>query len=349
MHHTKLSIIIVSWNVREDLLGCLKSVRDNKPSDEYEVIVVDNASSDGTVECIRREFPTVTLIANEQNWGFAGANNEGIQKAEGQYILLLNPDTIVHKTSLDTLICFMDSNPNVGACGPKPLNIDGMTQASVRRFPTFRGALHRYTILRNLGIFRKSYNNWLMKDFGYDKQTDVEQLMGAALMVRRSAIEQVGMMDERFFMYYEEVDFCYRLKQRGWRIVFVPEATITHLGGRSAGQVPAARRVMRFASMFAFFRKHRGRFEAAMFSIVFKPGVIAADVCRFTAGLFAYLYALTTLDAERRDKSLTRIRNAAAWLIGVHWGWGRKPPLCRSRGKDSRDSLRRTPEARDAG
>lgn len=345
----KLSVIIVSWNVREDLIRCLRSIFENSPACEFEVVVVDNASSDGTAECIKRDFTAVAVIANEQNRGFAGANNEGIQKAGGQYIFLLNPDTIVHKGSLDTLIGFMDNNPDAGACGPKLLNTDGTTQASVRRFPTFRGALYRHSVFRLTGIFRAQYRKWLMKDFEYDRQADVEQLMGSALLIRRSAIEQVGMMDERFFMYYEEVDFCYRLKQRGWRIVFVPEATITHLGGRSAGQVPAARRAMMFASMLAFFRKHRGGFRTAVFSLVFKPGVIAADVCRFTAGLFAYLYALTTLDAERRDKSLNRIRNAAAWLTGAHRGWGRKPPLCRSRGKDSRDSLRRTPEDRGGG
>jgi GT2 family glycosyltransferase len=266
------------------------------------------------VESIRRDFPAITIIANEQNRGFAAANNQGFQKAGGQYILFLNPDTIVHKGSLDTLIGFMDNNPDVGACGPKLLNADGTTQPSVRRFPTFRGALYRHTVFRNLHIFHNSYENWLMKDFDHSRQRDVDQLMGSALLARRSAIEQVGAMDEGFFMYYEEVDLCYRLKAAGWRIVFVPEATITHLGGRSAEQMPAARRAMMFASMLAFFRKHRGRFETTVFGMVFKPAVILRDVCRIAIGLAAYVYGLLTLDARRREKSSSKIRNTAGFL-----------------------------------
>jgi len=310
----KLSVIIVSWNVRDDLVRCLRSIEENHPLAPYEVIVVDNASEDGTVECIRREFPTVTVIENEQNRGFAAANNQGIQKAGGQYILLLNPDTIVHKSSLDTLIGFMENNPDIGACGPKLLNTDGTTQPSVRRFPTFRGALYRHSVFRLTGIFLSQYRKWLMKDFGYDRRADVEQLMGAALMVRRSVIEQVGVLDERFFMYFEEVDLCYRIKQAGWRVVFVPDAEITHLGGQSARQMPARNRLMMLESMFAFFRKHRGRFETAMFSIVFKPAVILRDVCHIVIGLAAYVFGLVTLDARRREKSSLKIRNAARFL-----------------------------------
>lgn len=315
----KLSIIIVSWNVREDLIRCLRSIFENPPGCEFEVIVVDNASSDGTVETAKKDFPDIKVIANTTNVGFAAANNWGFQKAGGQYLLLLNPDTIVQGGALDILIRFMDDNPAVGACGPKLLNDDGTTQLSVRRFPTFRGALYRHTVLRNLGIFRKSYKNWLMKDFRYDNQADVEQLMGSALLVRRSAMEQVGPMDERFFMYYEEVDLCYRLKEAGWRIGFVPEATITHLGGRSAKQVPVERRAMMFTSMLAFFRKHRGSFQTTLFSVVFKTGVVLAEVYKFVAGLLVYLYALAIGNGERKDKSLAKIRNAAAFLANHTW------------------------------
>jgi GT2 family glycosyltransferase len=343
----KVSIIIVSWNVREDLVRCLRSIEKYRPSRPYEVIVVDNGSSDGTAEFVERDFPTVTVIANEHNRGFAAANNQGFQKAKGQYILLLNPDTIVHKGSLDALIDFMDNNSDVGACGPKLLNADGTTQASLRQLPTFRGVLYRYTICRNLRIFRKQYESWMMKDFGYDKQAEVEQLMGSALLVRRLAMEQVGTMDERFFMYYEEVDLCYRLRQGRWRITFVPEATITHLGGRSAEQLSVTRRAMMFASMFAFFRKHRGAFRTVLFGIIFKAGVFLAELCKLTAGLSTYLYALAIGDKNRKDKSLARIKNATAWLAGTYRKRVRKPLLCRNRESDSKDFPRKTLEATD--
>lgn len=304
----RLSIIIVSWNVREDLKQCLRSIAENPPSGDYEVIVVDNASTDGTAASIKKEFPKISFTGNTENRGFAAANNQGIKISKGQYILLLNPDTIVHTGALDTLTRFMDENQDAGACGPKLLNADGTTQASARRFPTFGGALYRHTILRNLRIFRGSYEKWLMKDFDHGRRCDVDQLMGAALMLRRTAIEQVGALDEKFFMYYEEVDLCRRLKEAGWRTVFVPETTITHLGGSSARQVPASRRAMMLASMLGYFRKHHGTGKTALFNIFFKPGVIIAEVSRLISGTIGYLCAFATGNEKMKEKSKAKMK-----------------------------------------
>jgi len=315
----KLSIIIVSWNVREDLIRCIQSIRENSPCEEFEVIVVDNASSDGTVAHIKQDFPDVTIIANKENRGFAAANNQGIKKARGQYLFFLNPDTIVHPLSLDVLMNFMDGNSDAGACGPKLLNDDGTTQPSVRRFPTFRGALYRHTVFRFLGIFRSEYKKWLMKDFNYDREMDVDEVTGAALMVRRSVIDRIGGMDESFFMYYEEVDLCYRIKQSGWRTVFVPDAVVTHLGGRSASQISVMSRILMLTSLLIFFRKYRGKLATGFFSCVFKPAIILRDVCNVAIGAVTFIFATVASNNGKREKAAAKVKNSVILLRKYSW------------------------------
>ncbi|MBA7607178.1 hypothetical protein ES703_14336 [subsurface metagenome] len=315
----KLSIVIVSWNVREDLVRCIRSIEENQPRAEFEIIVVDNASSDGTVDSIKRNFPDVTIIANKENRGFAAANNQGIKKARGQYLFFLNPDTIVHPLSLDVLMNFMDGNSDAGACGPKLLNDDGTTQPSTRRFPTFRGALYRHTAFRFLRIFRSEYEKLLMKDFDYDREMDVDEVTGAALMMRRSVIDRVGSMDESFFMYYEEVDLCYRIKQTGWRTVFVPEAVVTHLGGRSASQISVMNHILMLTSLLTFFRKHRGKLTTGVFSCFFKPAVILGDICNIAFGAVTYIFATVALNKRVREKTAAKVKNSAIFLVKYSW------------------------------
>jgi len=312
----KLSIIIVSWNVKKDLAQCLDSIRTNQTNHEHEIIVVDNASSDGTVEMVSQNYPKVRLIANQQNTGFGAANNQGVKISQGHYLLFLNPDTIVHAEALDTLIDFMDDNTNVGICSPKLLNSDGTTQGSIRSFPTFRAILYRHTIFRQLGIFRKDYKKWMMRDFAYDLISDVDQPAGAALMTRASALKQVddNGFDENFFMYFEEVDLCYRIKQAGWRIVFIPTSQITHLGGRSAEQIPSHIRMMMLQSMFIFFKKHRSKGSNLAFKFILKPTAILRDMINIIIGSATYIVTLLTLDKKRRKKAAGKIRNATGFL-----------------------------------
>jgi len=314
----KLSIIIVTWNVKDDLLRCLASLMENPPSVPFEPIIIDNMSTDGTADAIRESYPQATIIVNPDNRGFAAANNQGIELSSGQYILLLNPDTIVHPGSLNILIDFLDNNPDVGACGPKLLGDDGIPQGSVRTFPTFRGVLYSHSVFRLLGLFRSHGRKWMMKDFNFDTQVDVDQIMGAAMLIRRPVIEQVGGMDADFFMYYEEVDLCYRIKQAGWRIVFVPEAVITHLGGRSSEQVPL-KRVMMLKSLVAFFRKHRGRLSAGLFIIIFKITIILRNICHLTMGIVTYVYAMVTADSDRRKKAAKKIKLHSLLLSKYLW------------------------------
>jgi len=313
----KLSIIIVSWNVEEDVLDCLRSIAENSPSEPFEVIVVDNASSDGTVAALRRDFPDATVVANTENRGFAGANNQALAMAKGQYLLLLNPDTVVHLRALDLLIRFMDSHQDVGGCGPRLLNSDGTTQLSVRHFPTFRAALYRYSALRYLRLFRGEYRRSLMKEFGHDRQRDVDIVKGAALMLRQSVIDQIGPMDEGFFMYYEEADLCLRIRKAGWRIVFMPEALVTHTGGRSSDQAGIERRIMRLKSLVTFFGKHRCRVGTVLFVGVFAPALLVRYVCDLSAGICAFLYAVAARRKALRERSVAKVRGSAVLL----WKW----------------------------
>ena len=221
--------------------------------------------------------------------------------------MLLNPDTIVNPGSLDILIRFLDNNPNVAACGPKLLNENGSVQASVRRFPTFRGMLYKYTVCKSFGFFKSQYRKYMMKNFDYNKQADVDQIMGAAMMVRNSVIEEVGRLDEDFFMYFEEVDWCYRMREYGWRIVFLPDAVITHLGGRSTSQIPLKRKIMMLTSLLIFFRKHRRVFSTFVFTVAFKFALILRNVCHLVAGMFTYILAAIVMNRKRREKTAKKI------------------------------------------
>jgi len=315
----KLSIIIVSWNVKADLGDCIKSVQENSPACDYEVVVVDNASSDGSAEMVKKQFPQVLVIENGENLGFATANNRGMAKSSGEYVLLLNPDTAVHPGSLDALVKFMDDNVDVGVCGPRLLNTDGTTQPSARGFPTLRGVVHCFTIMRAIPVFRSQYRRWMMRDFAHDRQTDVDQVMGAALMTRRSIIEQVGGMDEDFFMYYEEVDLCYRIKQAGWRIVFLPNPVITHRGGQSVGQIPVRRRIMTLRSILIFLRKHRGKRVVMLFNIFFKPAVFLQDIYNVLRAMLTWLIGAVTFKRKKRIEAAKRLRTTSSWLLRHSW------------------------------
>ena len=315
----KISIIIVTWNVHEDIYQCLNSIEQNKPSCSYEVIIVDNASTDGTIDIIQNKFPETMLIINNDNRGFAAANNVGIGKSNGQYILFLNPDTIIQSNALDILIAYLDENQDVGACGPKLLYNDGKLQPSTRKFPDYYSALYQNTILKNTGLFRKNYNIYRMRDFNFDQIKDVDILMGAAILTRRSIIENIGPMDESFFMYYEEADLCYRIVQAGWRIVFVPDAAIIHLGGKSSDQIPLKTRMMRLKSLLIFFRKHYGCVKTGFFNCIFKPAVLLRYIFNILSGMFIFLFAVIILNKKLSQKSISKVKYSWTFIIEYSW------------------------------
>jgi len=302
-----LSIIIVSWNVLKDLCNCLDSIKNNPPSCSYEVILIDNASTDNTVEIIKKKFTDIITIKNNVNRGFAATNNQGIKISKGELILFLNPDTITHPKSIDSLVDFLKENPEVGACAPLILNEDGSIQYSIRNFPTFRAALYRFTILKYLRIFKKHYRKWRYKHFCYDQLQKVNQLMGAAMLIRKTVLDQCGYFDENFFMYYEEVDLCKRIIDSGWNIVYLPHSKITHLGGKSSDQIPAKKQILAMCSMLCYFKKHSTKTSFILFSIVFKILFVLRNIVELVLSCLEYLF-FTLINADKKNKALKKIK-----------------------------------------
>lgn len=260
-----LSTIIVSWNVEEQLRQCLQSIyAQGRTPVKAEVLVIDNASIDNTVSMITKGFPQVKLITNKENQGFAAANNQGICLAQGRYVMLLNPDTEIVGNALFEMMAYLDQHPEVGLVGPQLLNSDGTVQSSRRRFPTLATAFVESTILQRYLSRSSILANFYVKDKPDDITQEVDWLVGACLLVRSEVIKQVGMLDERFFMYLEEVDWCYRIKKAGWKIVYLPAAQVIHHYGQSADQNVPRRHIYFNDSKCKFYEKYYGVVIARM-------------------------------------------------------------------------------------
>ncbi|MFA5029524.1 MAG: glycosyltransferase family 2 protein [Patescibacteria group bacterium] len=251
-----LSIVIVSWNVKELLNKCLTTISKNSAGLSWEIVLVDNASSDGTVETVRQKFPEVKLIANKQNLGFAKANNLALKEAQGEFILLLNPDTEVLSGSLEKCLAIIKDNPRIGILGCQLLNSDKSVQPSVRRFPRLWPILLLFLKLPKFFSF-KSVNRYLAKDFDYQKEQTVDQVMGAFMLLPKRVIGEIGPLDERFFIWFEEVDFCRRARQKGYQVFYTPQAQIIHHGGQSFSQQGVINKQWQFfKSAWLYFKKY---------------------------------------------------------------------------------------------
>ena len=252
-----LSIVIVSWNVK-DLLGeCLKSIYENKGDLKIEIIVVDNASSDQTVEMVKEKFKNVKLIANANNLGFSRANNQGIEISTGEYILALNPDTKVLPDTLKKMVDFMDKNYKIGISGCKHLNPNLTLQPSVRRFPTVLPILLILTKIAKIIPGIRILRDYFAKDFDYKITQPAQQVAGSFFMIRAQTIEEIGVFDESFFIWFEEVDYCKRAKEAGWQIWFNSDAEIIHYGGQSFEQkITLEKQLLFFKSAMYYFKKH---------------------------------------------------------------------------------------------
>ncbi len=255
-----LTLVIVSWNVCELLRRCLQSILATEG--DVEIVVVDNASTDGSPEMVQEAFPQVRLIANEENRGFTAANNQGLALAQGRALMLLNPDTEVVEDALATMVEYLDAHPKVGALGPRLLFPDGRQQPSRRRFPTFATALVESTVIQEWWADNRILRRYYMADTPDDAIQPVDWVVGACLLVRREAYEQVGGLDEGFFMYSEELDWCKRIKDAGWEVVYLPTATVIHHEGKSSEQVVPARHIRFQTSKVRYFRKHHGSLQA---------------------------------------------------------------------------------------
>lgn len=263
-----LSIIIVNWNGRDLLTKCLKCVESTVKKVSYETFVVDNNSSDGSQEMVRRDFSNVKLIANTDNVGFATANNQAMEVSQGRYVLLLNSDAFVNENTLDTMVEFMDTHPDAGMASCKLLYEDGSLQRSCATFPTL--ATELFIALGFDKIFAKSslFGKYQMTDWNYDDTREVDVIMGAFMMVRASLIPRIGMMDKSFFMYSEEVDWCYRFKAAGSKVYFYPDVTCVHLWGGSSKAVKVESLLRLYKARVQFFRKHYGGVNAFLYKVI---------------------------------------------------------------------------------
>lgn len=267
-----LSIIIVNYQTCQMLQDCLISLHKGNEAVHIQVVVVDNGSTDGSPEMVSKIFPQAHLICNQSNEGFAKPNNQGLRVASGRYALLLNSDTVVRPHALEKLVHFMDMHPDVGACGPRLIYPDGRLQPSCRSFPSLWRHFCDMSGLENL--FPKSIFGNFETRFTYDRDAEVDQPMGAALLVRREVIERIGYLDERFTIYYNEVDWCQRITRAGWKIVFVHQAEIIHHGGktteltnRSFEQLDEMNRNMLF-----YYEKHFGTLGLMFYRMMLVAG-----------------------------------------------------------------------------
>ena len=270
-----LSVVIVNWNTCDLLVKCLHTLYADLDHaglrDSAEVFVIDNASTDGSPAQMRQHFPQVRLIENADNPGFACANNQALRQCMGEYVLLLNPDTEILPSALNSLMKFAKSNPQAGIIAPRILNPDCSLQESAYPLPSLRGEVWRMfhlDKLHPLGIYR-------MQDWDVSVPREVESTLGACLLVQRSVLAQIGLLDEDYFMYSEEIDLCVRARKAGWQIWWVPQAQVIHYGGQSTRQVAVTMFLTLYEGKVKYFRKHLGRAKTQLYKSVLMGATLA--------------------------------------------------------------------------
>jgi len=275
-----LSIAIVSWNTRDLLRKCLKSIYSNIHKISFEVWVVDNDSSDGSREMIRAEFPQVELIENKNNLGFARANNLALERSKGKYGLLLNPDTLVREGAPEAMLSFMEAKAGVGICGCKILNEDGSVQPSRGKFPDLFTAFFHMTNVDRLCPGNRFSRRFMGAGLNVDEVEEVDWVTGACLLVRRRAMESIGLLDEKFFMYCEDLDWCRRMKESGWKVYYFPQAEIVHYRSRSYDEGSLKIFLEGYKSWFIYLRKYFPRAKIGIVKLLVLAVELAKSICR---------------------------------------------------------------------
>lgn len=253
-----VSIIIVNWNTRAYLQQCLASIRSNRAPCVIEIIVVDNDSSDGSTEMVASLYPEVVLIRAGENLGFARANNLAFEHARGSLFALVNSDALVHPGCIEILADYLDAHADAGLVGPRVVGRDGRLQRTCRRLPTLWNTACRATAIDRLLPHVRTFSGYELPDEDHERLAEVEVLSGCFCVARRSTVEQVGGLDGRFFFYGEDIDWCKRIGDAGWRRVFVPGATATHFGGGGTSQRPLRFSVEILRATLQYWRKHHG-------------------------------------------------------------------------------------------
>jgi GT2 family glycosyltransferase len=302
-----LSVVIVSWNARKFFLDCLRSIKEQRCRHALEIIVVDNASSDGSAEAALEAFPEIRMIRNPDNLGFAKANNIGIREATGRHICLMNSDILLLPECLDRLIEFMDRTPRAAVAGPRVLNPDGTIQPTCKHFPSLFRSFCRMlaidSLLARAGFFVIA---------GWHDQTEMVEMLGACLiLVRREAMEEVGLLDEAFFFYGEDVDWCKRFHDAGWDLVYFPEARAIHFGGASSANQPIRFFLEMQKADLQYWRKH----HSAPAVLAYRLMLALHQILRLPPRALEYLM----LPGRRAEAAYKLKRSLAClqWLVGA--------------------------------
>ncbi len=294
MNNTDLTISIISYNTKDLLKGCLNSIYQNAEKIDYEIIIVDNNSSDDSVNMVKEEFPRVKLIVNKENVGFAKANNQAIKRSKGRYILLLNSDTVVISDAITKMVNFMDTHPEAGVVGCTKLNPDLSVQSSVTVLPNLWTVFFRFFRFKRLlpspkqrrfvgkffgpilGKTIGSYLGWY-SDNNTTEAKSVDFVTGACFLIRRDAVDDVGLLDENFFMYLEDDDWCLRIKQKGWGIYIYPDAQIIHYVGENIRSTLDTFSLEHCRSRYYYFEKHHGRIVTFLLRLIIVSALILQE------------------------------------------------------------------------
>jgi GT2 family glycosyltransferase len=257
MDQLDLSVIIVNYKAREFLKDCFDSIYNSIADLRVEIWLVDNSSKDSSLSWTRESYPEIRLIGNDWNLGFSRASNQGIKNSKGRYLLLLNPDTKIVKGKLEDVLKFMDENPEVGICGSKMVNDKGELLYSCRSFPDYFTSISSSQSLLNRLLPRNPLSKkYLQKDLDRIRIAEVDWVSGSCLFARRKMLEQIGLLDESFFMFCEDVDLCLRAEKSGWKVFYFPFLTVTHKIGGSTSRNPLRAKLEHHRSMYYFFKKH---------------------------------------------------------------------------------------------
>jgi GT2 family glycosyltransferase len=303
----KLSIVILCWNDLRVIRDCLESIYTRTHLTPFEIIISDNGSTDGSIEFIREKFPQVRVIENGANLRFSKGNNVGIRASEGEYVLILNPDTIIHEGSLDRWVAFADRHPEAGAFGCRVLNPDGSYQGSAQPFPTIAGSLIAALYLRWLAYISSSFTSDTYTRWRGDTERKIDWQAGCCVMFRADLLKRLGGFDEQFFYYYEDVDLCHRVWKAGFPVIYTPDVTINHLGGQSTQRAPHAFEVDKYRNRYRYFYKYYGKRGARQ--------------CRTTTLVWLFVrylgYRLLQLVGSSQKQRLDLYRTAIKWNMQV--------------------------------
>lgn len=294
-----ISICIVTYQAREWLRGCLNSIYEHTSRASFEIIVIDNGSRDGVGEMLANEFPEVSFKANPKNLGYTRPMNQALRASRGRYLMQLNPDTIVKPGALDELVEFMENHGEAGICGPKVLNRDGTLQLQCRRGePRPLAVLSYFLGLSKVFPNSRIFGGYLLNYLDEDVVQDVPGVSGSCMLIRREVIDQIGYLDESFFAYQEDTDYCLRARQAGWKIYYVPESVIIHYGGQGGTRVEPYRSIVAWhKSYWYLYKKHYAREYFFLLNWLY----YAAMFAKMTWTLFANLFRREKFAGPRRS------------------------------------------------